>query len=80
MGMTIPRMRAIPTSSSNGGTVLFFDGTSAVTGSMVISTDYAFGIDSVEYDLSSSGWTAGRPALLCYISGATAVLSLNAEL
>lgn len=80
MGMTIAPMRAIPTTSSNGGTSLFFDGTSAVTGSINIATDYAPAIDSIEYDIVSSGWGANRPAILCFIAGGTCVFSLNAEL
>jgi hypothetical protein len=80
MGMTIPPMRAAPTTSSNGGTSLFFDGTAAVTSAVLISTDYAPGINSVEYDLTSTGWTGGRPAILCFVAGGTCVFSLNAEL
>jgi hypothetical protein len=79
MGMVIPPMRTAPTSSTNGGTIGIFDGSTASTPVFSIGNDYTLQNHSVEYDLGGSGFNNFRPAL-GYYTGATGILFLTAEL
>jgi hypothetical protein len=79
MGMVIPTMRTAPTSSTNGGTIGIFDGSTATTPVFSIGNDYTLQNHSVEYDLGGSGFNNFRPAL-AYYTGATGILFLTAEL
>ena len=80
MGMTIQRMRANPTVTSNGGTQGWFDGSSAVVTGWGPTVVYTCGPDSIEMDTGGSGWATGNPAIFFFQAGGTQILSLNAEL
>lgn len=73
-------MRALPTATSNGGTMGFWDGVSAAVGTVTFIGSYSFGNTTVEFDISSSGWTARAAAVFYQISTNTFIVDLNAEL
>jgi hypothetical protein len=73
-------MRSLPTMTSNGGTMGFWDGITGVVGSIVFVGVYSLGNSTCEADISSSGWSAGRAAVFYQGAGHTFVLDLNAEL
>jgi len=73
-------MRSLPTMTSNGGTMGFWDGVTGVSGSIVFTFVYSLGNSTCEADISSSGWTAGRAAVFYQNASHTFVLDLNAEL
>lgn len=73
-------MRAIPTATGNGGTMGFWDGASSPIGNVGIVGVYNASNTTIEFDLSSSGWTIGRAACMYQITNGTFYLDLNAEL
>lgn len=75
-----PPMRTAPTISGNGGTMGFYDGVTAVIGNVGITISYNFSNCGFEVDISSSGWTAGRAAVLYQVNTATFSIALSAEL
>jgi hypothetical protein len=80
MGCTFFPMRSAPTISGNGGTMGFYDGATAVIGAVVIGVSYNFSNCGIEIDITSSGWTTGRAAVLYQVNTATLNIDLNAEL
>lgn len=73
-------MRSLPTMTSNGGTMGFWDGVTGAVGAVSFTFVYSLGNSTCETDISSSGWTAGRAAVSYQSAGHTFVLDLNAEL
>lgn len=73
-------MRALPTATSNGGTMGFWDGASSPVGNVGFVGVFSFSNTTIEFDLSSAGWTIGRAACLYQISTNTFFMDLNAEL
>lgn len=77
----IQQMRVAPTITSNGGTMGFFDGVTAVVGNIAFTATYTFtSLTTIEVDISSGGWTAGRAAVFYQGSGHTFQIDLNSEL
>jgi len=73
-------MRALPTATSNGGTMGYWDGVSAAVGTVTFIGSYSFSNTTIEFDISSSGWTARAAAVFYQISTNTFIVDLNAEL
>ena len=77
-----PTMRATPTGTSNGGTMGFYNGSTALSAAVAFTVAYSVGANSTfEADISSAGWGFdGCVAAFYQISGATFAVDLNAEL
>ena len=73
-------MRAQPTGGSNGGSMGFYNGTTAVTGNVIFTASYPHGANTTfEADVASSGWGAGSPAVFYQGAGFTFAVVLDAE-
>ena len=81
MALGYTPMRATPTGTSNGGTMGFYDGNSAVNAGVAFTAAYQFVSNTTfEADISSAGWLGGNPAVFYQFSGNTFAVDLNAEL
>ena len=82
MGYSLPvEMRANPSLTSNGGTMGFWNGSTAAVGNVAFSLTFPFCTGSVEADITSSGFGASGQAAIFYKgAGYTFELIASAEL
>lgn len=73
-------MRTTPTVTGNGGTMGFWDGVTGVIANVALTGTYNFGNSTVEFDISSGGWTPRAAAVFYQGAGFTFALDLSAEL